>query len=386
VQGTAVSSLFGGADDDETIALRHKLHAGKPTQIQKTITRADGTSYVIEARNFPLDDPSSGRTFWVSIQRDISQRIKNENSIRVLTAALEHASDAIIIARMDPPDQQDATVVYVNEAFLAHTRYARAAIVDQKVSSLLGPETDGETVTLIRDDLTKNGLAVHDLQIRRADDTPVWISLSMRTLRVDGEHSPHYVAIIRDVSERKEQESRSLEEREAMEYAAMHDPLTGLFNRRALEERLAALMESARTGEREHALAIIDLDGFRQINEICGLAGGDLALRQIADMIRNHVRQDDFIARYGGDEFALILENCALRDAIRSLETLRQKLHSSPIVIRQARFSIAASIGVSVLDRNTHVAADAIALADASCYSAKRAGGNRIAAELASEV
>ena len=104
--------------------------------------------------------------------------------------------------------------------------------------------------------------------------------------------------------------SRALQRKLA--HSAMHDSLTGLPNRPAFERALADASDQARRELREHALCFIDLDRFKTVNDSAGHAAGDALLRQIADVIRRSCRTQDFTARIGGDEFALLLADCSL--------------------------------------------------------------------------
>ncbi|MFB9431225.1 GGDEF domain-containing protein [Streptoalloteichus tenebrarius] len=154
---------------------------------------------------------------------------------------------------------------------------------------------------------------------------------------------------------------------------AFQDPLTGLPNRRALDEHLAALLEDAR--EQPLSVALVDLDGFKNVNDRCSHAEGDDVLRIVAGTLRNALRLDDVVTRYGGDEFVVLLPGAPLPAAEaalqRAVDTVAQLPHS---------FSRGVTLSVGVVaagpaDSSTHV----LARADAAMYQAKRRGGNQIA-------
>ena len=387
LQGQLVDVVYGKSDPSEAVHdLQRRLHAGETVHTELLFTHRDGARYWVEVTSFAIRSSSARRPYWVSIQRDITQRKHDTEQIRLLTATLEHASDAIMIGRFLSDTGEASHICFVNHAFSQIIGYSSREVLEQPAMLLFGAQTDAETLALVRADLDGHGITRADIQIQRANGSPLWVDLHCRLLAVEGDYR-YYVTIFRDITHRKDREKRLREENDEIAFSAVHDSLTGLHNRRAFEERTAESLASARRDASDHVVAVVDLDGFKQINEICGHAGGDFALRQIADTLKGHVRQNDMVARIGGDEFALLLENCSLRDGLRSLETLLKKVRSTPIVIRQARFNISLSIGVSVLTAATHTIGDAIALADASCYSAKRAGGDRIAAEtMTSEV
>ena len=382
--GKPVSLILGPGQPD-LLEARRRLHAGENVNLEQELRRADGSTYWAEVHSFALRSAAGKAAFWVSIHRDITERRRAAGRLAMLGAALEHASDAIMIARTDLPERNSATIAYVNEAFSRQTGYAAGDVQGKTTALLFGAATNQETVARMRSDLRELGTTRQDLEIARADGSLLWVEYHSRTLDPIAAGEEYVVVILRDISRRKEREEAMLAERDEIEFAARHDPLTGVYNRRALEERLARLIADAREGPAVHALAVIDLDGFRAINDVTGHPGGDSALCRIAETIAGHLRQHDMCARLGGDEFVVILENCSLRDAMRSLDVLRQKIRTTPLVIKAARFTLTASIGVAAIGAQTPGAAEAMALADASCYSAKRAGGDRIAAELTSE-
>jgi diguanylate cyclase (GGDEF)-like protein len=165
-----------------------------------------------------------------------------------------------------------------------------------------------------------------------------------------------------------------------------HDALTGLLNRRGFETRLAATLRRVRRGRARAALVMIDLDGFKAINDGLGHAAGDEVLRQAGRRLRNAVRYTDVAARLGGDEFVLLLSGIPDRTAaecvvIRVHERLCEPLTLAAADEREAAdVAIGASLGLVYLDSATAV--DALETADKAMYEAKRAGGGVTLAEL----
>jgi diguanylate cyclase (GGDEF)-like protein len=152
------------------------------------------------------------------------------------------------------------------------------------------------------------------------------------------------------------------------------DPLTQLPNRQALEERLTAELSRARRFQRPFALFAVDCDGFKQINDRLGHAAGDEALRHVARALRLAVRQYDTVARYGGDEFLLLLPETDLPDA----ESVAERLHASLAhAVRAAYPGLTASLGVVVFRDSPPSGEECLRLADAAMYRAKQGGKNR---------
>ncbi|TCO58416.1 diguanylate cyclase (GGDEF)-like protein [Actinocrispum wychmicini] len=160
----------------------------------------------------------------------------------------------------------------------------------------------------------------------------------------------------------------------AMEKQALQDPLTGLPNRRALDDRLEAL--SATSGNHPLALALVDLDGFKEVNDQFSHAEGDDVLRVVASTVRDALRGGDMVARYGGDEFVVLLPGAPLHAAEAALNRAVSAVSKLPADLSHG---VTLSVGVVAL-RPQETAARALARADAAMYEAKRSGGNGVAA------
>ena len=163
-----------------------------------------------------------------------------------------------------------------------------------------------------------------------------------------------------------------------LRHQALHDPLTGATNRRGFEQRLAQLLESARTGKREHALCYLDLDHFKVVNDTCGHVAGDELLRRLPALLQPLVRPDDVVARLGGDEFALLLEDCSLEQAARIAERVRDTVRDFRFAWQYRSFRLGASIGVVGLNAASPGPTSVLGAADAACYVAKDQGPNQV--------
>jgi diguanylate cyclase (GGDEF)-like protein len=168
-----------------------------------------------------------------------------------------------------------------------------------------------------------------------------------------------------------------------LRHRSRHDALTGLFNRRALEEALdAQLQRSLRNGE-AFALMMIDIDHFKSINDRHGHAAGDKALKQLSSVLRTGVRETDRVARFGGEEFVVLLPDTALVDARPLAERLREQVASQPLVQPNLKLSLTVSIGVAEWRPGSDDATRLMMRADAALYRAKQGGRDRV--ELARE-
>jgi diguanylate cyclase (GGDEF)-like protein/PAS domain S-box-containing protein len=179
------------------------------------------------------------------------------------------------------------------------------------------------------------------------------------------------VLIFRDVTEKRRMAQQ-------LQHQALHDPLTGLINRRGFEKQLAQLLATARGQSRQHALCYIDLDHFKLVNDTCGHAAGDELLRQLPQVLQPLVRKNDTLARLGGDEFALLLEDCPLEQAGRIAESVRDCIRDFRFVWQYRTFTIGASIGVVGVNAASQGLVAVLGGADAACYVAKDQGPNHV--------
>ncbi|MEZ5584742.1 MAG: EAL domain-containing protein [Candidatus Competibacteraceae bacterium] len=163
-----------------------------------------------------------------------------------------------------------------------------------------------------------------------------------------------------------------------MTYHATHDDLTGLFNRREFERRLRRLLEQARLENTHHALCYLDLDQFKVINDTCGHMAGDELLRQIGRLLQARTRKMDTLARLGGDEFGVLMESCALEQAKRVANSLREAVESFRFEWQGKRFNVGVSIGLVPITDTSDSMTGILRSADSACYTAKEKGRNRI--------
>jgi diguanylate cyclase (GGDEF)-like protein/PAS domain S-box-containing protein len=163
-----------------------------------------------------------------------------------------------------------------------------------------------------------------------------------------------------------------------LSWQASHDALTGLINRREFERRLADLIESARTENKQHALLYMDLDNFKTVNDTSGHAAGDELLRQLTTVMQARMRGADALARLGGDEFGGLLESCPLDQAVRIANGMREAIRDFRFVWQDKTFGVGVSIGLVTIDSASISVGKVLATADATCYEAKSKGRDRV--------
>ncbi len=171
----------------------------------------------------------------------------------------------------------------------------------------------------------------------------------------------------------------SLRMRETLQEQSIRDPLTGLFNRRFMEESFTREVQRARRAGRSLSVALIDLDHFKHFNDTFGHEAGDEVLRAMADVFRSHFRSNDIVCRYGGEEFAVILPESTTKDAAIRANELRTRARK--LVLQhdnRALDPVTLSVGIATFPGNGTTVEELLRSADASLYRSKREGRDRV--------
>ncbi len=184
--------------------------------------------------------------------------------------------------------------------------------------------------------------------------------------------------VLRDVSTLRRMAQR-------IRWAAAHDALTGLLNRREFEAATDAALQNARSTGRRHAVCFIDLDQFKLVNDTSGHAAGDALLRALTGVLQQQLRKGDVLARLGGDEFGVLLEDCCLSRAQLAAEQMLRALRGYRFAWEGRAFSVGASIGLAAVEDMSVSTAEIFSAADAACYWAKDQGRNRVCVHQSSD-
>jgi len=213
------------------------------------------------------------------------------------------------------------------------------------------------------------GPCSNEYRVVKQDGQVVWLSSHAKTLADASGRVHRMIGVSQDITERKRQE-------EEARFLAYHDTLTGLPNRRLLDDRLRQAVFLAQRRDSRMALMVVDLDRFKQVNDALGHRAGDAVLREAAHRISGCVRKADTLARHGGDEFVVVIPDlqqdvdCQVvaEKILRSLE--------APFHVDGQEFSIGASIGVSLFPADAGDGEALLRNADAAMYRAKQLGRN----------
>ena len=310
-------------------------------------------------------DVSSGSEILQCVAADISQTQAEMEQRRLLSTAIEVSDHVVMITNAE---QQ---IVYVNPAFTRLTGYDVSEALGKSPRFLQGPETSQATRVAMREGLAA-GRNVHvEVLNYTKEGLRYWADISIVPVTDDSGEITHFIALEHDITERKAAE-------QAIVRIALEDHLTGLPNRRAGEDRIELEWNRARRNTGGFALAIVDIDRFKLVNDQHGHHVGDQALKHVADVLAKHLRRGDWVARWGGEEFLLCFHDLDSRGAHIGAERLRKLVKSNPLKMQQAELPLTVSMGVSVYSPEHDNLDSMLAQADALLYEAKHSGRDKV--------
>ncbi|MFZ1724014.1 MAG: EAL domain-containing protein [Dokdonella sp.] len=321
------------------------------------------------------------RWIWVLVRGKIVERCEEGRPRRIcgtarnITATREAERERRIVQEVISSMREGVTVcdldfnfVAVNPAFTRITGWQEHEVVGRNVSLLNCAQHSAEHYQNMRASIVREGLWRGELWQRRKDGEEFLSWLQSSEVRDAQGQRTHFIAVLTDITERKRNEQE-------LRYLANYDTLTGLPNRTLLSERLGHAVIRARRGGHKVAVLFLDLDRFKHVNDSMGHAAGDRMLKAAGSRLRDNIRDGDTVARIGGDEFTVILEE--LTDSIEA-ERVAQKLISAfekPLELNDGQdVVISPSIGISLYPDHAQTPTDLLKFADTAMYQAKDRG------------
>ena len=324
-----------------------------------TINYADGTMFFhVTTSPLPVTDD---QLYFIHVARDITKSKLAEMELRKLSLAVEQSPASVVITNLD------GAIEYVNARFTEVTGYGATEILGQNSRILRSGEADVVDYQQLWSHLLAGEQWQGEFLNKHKSGRLFWERALISPLRDDHGRITHYVGVKEDITSQKTYENE-------LEHQATHDALTGLANRALLKDRLKQAIHYAQRSQRIVAVALLDLDRFKVINDTLGHATGDALLCQIAARLKAAVRETDTVARFGGDEFVVLLTEVAVaQDLDRVLLKILQ-IFKDPFLIDQRQLMLAASLGISTYPQHSHDPATLIRYADIAMYQSKKSG------------
>ncbi|MGZ2257215.1 bifunctional diguanylate cyclase/phosphodiesterase [Roseobacter sp. A03A-229] len=265
-------------------------------------------------------------------------------------------------------------ILWVNHAFTELTGYSQEEAVGRRPGELLhGPNTDLETRRTIRKAISAGRAVQAEILNYRKDGTAYWTNLGISPLDASERNGRRFASIATDITSAKEAQAKLAEAKAATEKQSLHDALTGLPNRRFLDNILDTEVTNS---DPPRTLIRIDLDHFKNVNDTLGHSAGDFVLQQVGAILRTGIRAGDVAVRVGGDEFVILLARGsgsvdATRLSDQLLGKIREEMDFEGKICRVgASFGVASAIGGLIENH------DLLKSADSALYTAKELGRN----------
>ncbi len=334
-------------------------------QLEKRYLRIDGRIVWVALAVTLMRQPDGSPDFFVSAAADITERRQAQERLQLAANVFTHAREAIMITELD------GRIIDVNDSFERITGYSRAEALGQNPRLLKSGHQSEAFYLDMWQSLMEKGHWEGETWNRRKDGA-VCAELQTISLVRDAAGQPrHYVSLFSDITALKEHERQ-------LERIAHFDALTGLPNRVLLADRLAqAMLQTQRRGQLL-AVAYLDLDGFKTINDQHGHEAGDHVLMGVATRMKDALREGDTLARLGGDEFVAVLVDLPDMVTCQALLTRLLEAAAEPLTFDGQTLRVSASLGVTVYPQAEAIDADQLQRqADQAMYHAKLAGKNR---------
>lgn len=300
----------------------------------------------------------------LGIGRDINERKRSEENLRITASVFETTQEAIIIT------DSDNRIIDVNPAFTRITGYGHEEVMGRDPKILSSGRQDKAFYVEMWKALGETGSWRGELWNRRKEGELFAELLSITTITDESGQAQRYVGVFSDITNIKEHEAE-------LSHVANYDLLTGIPNRRLLADRLGQAVAVAQRGGRTLAICYIDLDGFKEVNDLYGHQKGDQLLVEVTRRIQHELRAGDTVARLGGDEFTVLFNDLAHeKECFQILERLMQTI-ASPVQLGEYSVVVSASVGVAFYPEDGKDGETLLKNADHSMYVAKQNGKNR---------
>lgn len=338
---------------------------GHPQTYELSVYNSSGSIYWLEITNLPIivNEQLIGV---FGIGRNITEKRSLLDQLNLLQRGIEASPNGMV---MSDARKRGTPIVYVNPAFLQITGYQAEEVLGKNCRFLQGPDTDPETIEILRQGIKRQREVQVTIRNYRKDGDWFWNHLTVSPVFDKQGLCTHYIGIQQDITHQREQEELIAAQRS-------HDSLTGLLNRQSFEVRIEQEGRLPHGSQYMPMVMYIDLDDFSSLNKSLGHQVGDSLLVEVSGRLKTLAQEHDLVARVAADEFAFYLAtNRSKQSAIDVAETILKVL-AQPIQIGEHKLHVSASIGLCELQSAHQPAFDALQNAIAAMTEAKSQGRN----------
>ena len=356
-----ISDLDAKESHNDIIELNQYIASQGESRFESQHQRKDGSIFHVEV-SVQYRQAEVGRL--VVFLQDITERKLKENDLRVAATAF-NAHDSIIIS------DANNLIIRTNQAFSKTSGYTQEEVLGKNLIMFCAKQNDPHLYSTLLTQIMRKGFWEGEILNQRKNGEVFPAHLNITVVKDKNNNVENFVTHLTDISTQKAAAAE-------IENLAFYDTVTGLPNRRLLLDRLNhALAGSARNGK-EGALLFLDLDNFKTLNDSSGHEVGDILLTMVAKRLKECVREVDTVARFGGDEFVVILEDLKVQhiDAAINAENVANKILASlhqPYLINEHKHHSGVSIGVTLFNGNQSSTEELLKQADIAMYEAKKA-------------
>ncbi|TSE25293.1 Cyclic di-GMP phosphodiesterase Gmr [Tepidimonas sediminis] len=353
--------------DIRDAVVRHLKGLSEAADLRFRVRHADGHWIWVQAwGRVTARDPASGRALTMAgVIRDVGNEVALEQSRAIALSVFQDAGEAIVVT------DERGVVLEVNEAMVQLSGYPREELIGRGRLPWRPVQRHGTPAwPRLRRLLLREGRWRGEAWWRHRDGRLIPVIETISAVRDEAGRVIRYVALAQDISALKAQQ-------QALEHQAFHDTLTGLPNRALLADRLALAIATAHRHQRRVAVAYLDLDGFKDVNDRHGHPLGDAVLREIALRLQRALREGDTLARVGGDEFVAVLADLDEGNRWQAVVERLMAVCAEPVTGLDADVHLTTSIGVTLYPDDGADAEVLLRHADQALYRAKREGKNR---------
>lgn len=363
-------SVFDFLHQDDRSILEAKAASrfhGVSDRYEIRIRRKSGEIGWLEVGGSPVTDATASVVGSIGVITDVTQRKRADDALRDSEARYRLMADnsTDLIARLAP----DGTFVYASPASRALLGFEPEELIGKNVEQFVFRDDLNAVQKCQNRVLTLALSSTVAYRMQRKDGKYIWFETTGRAVRDDDGNVTEIISVSRDVTERRLVE-------EQIEYRAYHDSLTGLPNRELFKDRLNVAIAHARRLKTHVAVLFLDLDHFKLVNDTFGHSVGDRLLQEVAERIAVSIREEDSVARMGGDEFTLLVSDLTHEsDATKIARKLLEAV-GKPMNIEGHELYITTSVGISMFPNDGEDAEALLKNADTAMYRAKEVGRN----------
>lgn len=345
-------------------AVRIALKDGTPYALELTTVLPDGAQRNCLVRGFAVKDAFGKVVRLHGLSQDITDLKAQAYRQTLALSVFTHAREGIVVS------DTSGSIVDCNASFSRITGYAREELLGKNPRTLSSGRQSRAFYREMWNTLLTQGFWEGELWNRHKDGTEFAEHLTLSAVRDEHGVLQNFVGIVSDVTALHEH-------RKQLEHVAYHDRLTGLPNRVLLADRLQMAMTQCARRNQSLAVAYLDLDGFKAINDTHGHATGDQVLVALAERMRQALREGDTLSRFGGDEFVVVLPDVGSGEGLDPVLLRLLQAAADSVLVDDQPLQVSASIGVTVYPQDLVDADQLLRHADQAMYVAKQTGKNR---------